>query len=248
MRTESAERDWEDGNVERDDTMTIDLKEIFLLLWQHAALLIAVVIGCALLGFGATKLFITPQYEATATMIVNSRQDASANVTNDQINSAQKLVDVYSIIIRSDTVLDQVIANLGLSESYNALKSKVTVSAVNSTQVMQITVRDPEPQRARRILAEILRISPDIIQETVEAGSVKIISQPRAGTSPVEPSVSKNTVLAGMLGLLLCAAVLILRRLFDNTVRTGEDITRMFGIPVLGVIPRIDADDMEVRK
>ena len=47
-------------------------------------------------------------------MIVNTRQDVNANVTSDQINSATKLVSTYSIIIKSDTVLQQVINDLGL--------------------------------------------------------------------------------------------------------------------------------------
>lgn len=53
-------------------------------------------------------------------MIVNTRQDTTSNVTSDQINSATKLVSTYSIIIKSDTVLQQVIDNLGLSLTYES--------------------------------------------------------------------------------------------------------------------------------
>ena len=60
-------------------------------------------------------------------MIVNTRQDTTSNVTSDQINSATKLVSTYSIIIKSDTVLQQVIDNLGLSLTYEKLAERVTV-------------------------------------------------------------------------------------------------------------------------
>ena len=66
-------------------------------------------------------------------MIVNTRQDITSNVTSDQINSATKLVSTYSIIIKSDTVLQQVIDNLGLSLTYEKLAERVTVSAVDDT-------------------------------------------------------------------------------------------------------------------
>lgn len=74
---------------------------------------------------------MTPKYQASALMIVNTRQDTTSNVTSDQINSATKLVSTYSIIIKSDTVLQQVINNLGLSLTYPELAGRVTVSAVD---------------------------------------------------------------------------------------------------------------------
>ena len=74
------------------------------------------------------NFLITPQYESSALMIVNTRQDTTSTVTSDQINSATKLVSTYSIIIKSDTVLQQVIDDLGLSSELTvSLKGRVTV-------------------------------------------------------------------------------------------------------------------------
>ena len=124
---------------EFQDEETIDLLELFGMLWQHIfQILICTVVGAAV-AFGVTKFLMVPQYESSAMMIVNTRQDANANVTSDQINSATKLVETYSIIVKSDTVLSRVINELGLNLNYGELKEKVTVSSVNSTQVMQIS-------------------------------------------------------------------------------------------------------------
>ena len=84
---------------------------------------------------------MTPKYDSSALMIVNTRQDVNANVTSDQINSATKLVSTYSIIIKSDTVLQQVIDNLGLNLTYAKLNKRVTVAAVYDTQDMKLTVQ-----------------------------------------------------------------------------------------------------------
>ena len=106
---------------------------------------------------------MTPKYEASALMIVNTRQDTSATVTSDQINSATKLVSTYSIILKSDTVLNQVIQNLGLSLDYQHLAERVTVSAVDDTQVMKVTVTSDNPEWARQVCEQITQISPDVI-------------------------------------------------------------------------------------
>lgn len=223
-----------------DEEETIDLREIFFLLKRHIVVILLTTVLFALAGLAGTMLFITPQYQANATMIVNTRQDVNANVTSDQINSAQKLVATYSIIIKSDTVLDQVIRNLGLTLSYDELAEKVEVSAVDSTQVMRISVTDPNPESARRMCEEITRVAPDTIMETVEAGSVKVISEARAGSSPVSPNKKKNTAIAGLLGMVLVVGILVLRQLFNNTLQTDEDIQRQLGLTVLGVIPLVN--------
>lgn len=118
--------------MENEGYETIDLLEVLNAVRQHLLAVILTTVILAGVGFGVSKFLITPQYEASALMIVNTRQDTTSNVTSDQINSATKLVSTYSII-KSDTVLQQVIDNLGLSLTYEKLAERVTVSAVDDT-------------------------------------------------------------------------------------------------------------------
>lgn len=226
-------------NVARvdEDSDTIDLLEILNVIRQHILIIALVTVIAALAGFAVSKFVMVPKYESSALMIVNTRQDATANVTSDQINSATKLVSTYSIIIKSDTVLQQVINNLGLNLTYSELKDRVTVSAVDDTQVMQITVLSDNPEWARQVCEQITLVSPDVILESVEAGSVKLISQASVNPNPVSPNVFRNTAMAGMLGLLLSVGVVVLRELLDNRIKSEEDVRKYLELPVIGVIP-----------
>ena len=228
--------------MEEQEYETIDLREIFLLLKKHLLALIAVTIMFALFGFLVSTFLLTPKYEASATMIVNSREDASAqtNITSDQINSATKLVDTYSVILTSDTVLDKTIEDLGLDMDYEELLAKVTVESVNATQVMKISAVDTDPQRAQQIVESIVDQAPDIIIQTVKAGSVEVISQPKAGENPVSPKRMRNTAIAGALGLLLGLGVVFLRTVLNNKFMNETDISKKLGLTVLGVIPQIN--------
>ena len=105
---------------------------------------------------------------------------------------------------------------------------------------MKITVKDTDPERARAIAADIVEQAPEIIIQTVKAGSVEIISKAKAEPVPVSPSKAKNTVLAGMLGLVISVGIVILRYLLNNKFMTDDDITNKLGLTVLGVIPQID--------
>ncbi len=226
--------------MDNEENEVIDLTEILSAVRQHLFELIFVTLAAALVGFMASKFLMTPKYDSSALMIVNTRQDVNANVTSDQINSATKLVSTYSIIIKSDTVLQQVIDNLGLNLTYAQLNKRVTVAAVDDTQVMKITVQSDSPEWARQVCEQIITVAPDVIKEAVEAGSVKVISNPSLATEPVSPNIMKNTMLAAAVGFVLVIGIIVLQVLLDNKINTEEDVTKYLDMTVLGVIPQYD--------
>ena len=226
--------------MDNEENEVIDLTEILSAVRQHLLELIFVTLAAALVGFTASKFLMAPKYESSALMIVNTRQDVNANVTSAQINSATKLVSTYSIIIKSDTVLQQVIDNLGLNLTYAKLNKRVTVAAVDDTQVMKITVQSDSPEWARQVCEQIITVAPDVIKEAVEAGSVKVISNPSLATEPVSPNIMKNTMLAAAVGFVLVIGIIVLQVLLDNKINTEEDVTKYLDMTVLGVIPQYD--------
>lgn len=226
--------------MDNEENEVIDLTEILSAVRQHLFELIFVTLAAALVGFMASKFLMTPKYDSSALMIVNTRQDVNANVTSDQINSATKLVSTYSIIIKSDTVLQRVIDNLGLNLTYAQLNKRVTVAAVDDTQVMKITVQSDSPEWARQVCEQIITVAPDVIKEAVEAGSVKVISNASLATEPVSPNIKKNTMLAAAVGFVLVIGIIVLQVLLDNKINTEEDVTKYLDMTVLGVIPQYD--------
>lgn len=226
--------------MDNEENEVIDLTEILSAVRQHLLELIFVTLAAALVGFTASKFLMNPKYDSSALMIVNTRQDVNANVTSDQINSATMLVSTYSIIIKSDTVLQQVIDNLGLNLTYAKLNKRVTVAAVDDTQVMKITVQSDSPEWARQVCEQIITVAPDVIKEAIEAGSVKVISNPSLATEPVSPNIMKNTMLAAAVGFVLVIGIIVLQVLLDNKINTEEDVTKYLDMTVLGVIPQYD--------
>lgn len=219
---------------------TIDLREIFAILKNNIILIVAATVIAAVVGGLVTMFLITPQYEAEAAIIVNTRQDQNASVTNDQLTSAKNLVPTYSIIIKSDTVLNPVIKELSLDMTYDQLKAKVTVSALDATQVMGVSVRDPDPALAKSIVAKIVEVAPEIVRDMVEAGSVKVVSAARVGEKPVSPKAAQNIAISALVGLVLSVGYAFLREMLNNTFKTDEDLHRHLGVVVLGVIPEVE--------
>lgn len=218
----------------------IDLMELASWLLEKLWLILLAGALAGAVAYTGVKLLVKPTYEATAMLIVNTRQDATATVTSDQINSAVKLVETYSIIIRSRTVLEQVIRSLRLDISYNNLYRAVKVSAVGATQVLQVVVTHTDPEMAEIICKTIVDEAPAAIVEAVEAGSVKVVEKAVANPDPVAPHKMRMAALAALAAMAFVCVIIILVHLLDNTIKTEDDVNNVLGWSVLGVIPRYE--------
>ena len=237
--------------MQNEQYITIDLEEVFRILMQKIVWIILGAVICGIGGFVVNWFVLKPVYQADAMIIVNTRDEQNVVVTNDQINSAKQLVNTYEVILKSDTVIEQVlnaVISRGLvsSDKYTTkdIKKKVTVSPVNNTQVMQISAKDNDPEVALALVDEILTTAPSIIIRTVKAGSVEVVSTPKLNPIPVSPKKMRNLALCVFAGGAVTAAFFILKELLDNTIKTDEDIRNKLNLPVLGVIPKTRESDL----
>lgn len=148
-----------------EDEETIDLMELARLLWAHAVQIVAAAVAAALICLLVCVFALTPKYRASINMIVNTRQDNSSTFTSDNFNSAKNLISTYAVIIKGNTVLNEVIDKLDLDMTYTELYKMVEVTSVDSTQIMQITVTDTDAERAGEIAQTIADIVPDVLVE-----------------------------------------------------------------------------------
>lgn len=233
-----------------NDTYELDLRKILLIIKSNILLIIILPVAFAVIGAFVSIFLITPMYQSSSLLIVNNQNSSQTAqngiITSEQLRTANELVNTYAIIITSDTVLDKVINNLNLRsyegmQNINAasLANQIKITAVNDTQVMQVCVENSNDVLAKAINSEIIKVAPDIIIDTVKAGSVEIIS-PAKSDGKISPSNSKNTLIAFAAGIVLALAVAFIRSMLDNTVASDEDITGRFDIPVLGIIPMVE--------
>ena len=224
----------------RDNMIEINFSVIFNILKRHIAIIAITTLFGALIGFGVSKFVMIPQYEASVNMIVNTRADTATTVTNDNITSAKNLVNTYAVIIKSNTVLNQVIKNLNLDITYKELAEKVDVSAVNSTQVMRISARDTSIEVAKEIIDQITLIAPKAIEDAVAAGYCTVVSEVEA--EPCSPNIRRNVLLFAFIAMVSSMTVVILKSLIRKYIEDDVDVRRYLDLPLIGVIPEVESD------
>ena len=82
----------------------IDLRVVLDILRKNILAILIVSLIFAAGAFVYSSFFITKQYQASATLIVNNKAEGTTTYNTSEMNAAQGLADVYSIIIKSDTV------------------------------------------------------------------------------------------------------------------------------------------------
>lgn len=220
-----------------EDEETIDLMELARLLWAHAVQIVAAAVAAALICLLVCMFALTPKYQASINMIVNTRQDTTTTFTSDNFNSAKNLISTYAVIIKSSTVLNEAIDTLDLDMTYGQLYGIVSVTSVDDTQIMKVAVTDTDAERAGEIAQTISEIVPDVLVEKVEAGSCKTVSDVIIDPNKVFPQTKKYVVLAGLLGAVVVCGILVLAHLLHDTIVDDEDVQNKLGLPMLSLIP-----------
>ena len=184
---------------------------------------------------------LNPVYEAKSTLIVNADKQAETQiVTGDQITVTQKLAVTYGEIIKSRIVLDDVIKNLKLNDEYEDLVKSVTVSPVQDTQIISISVQDTNPKKARDIANEIPKVFAKEAKRITKANDVQVIDNAILPKNAVKPNKMMNVLIAAVLGMMIGLFVVFLIEYLDNKMKTPQDIEKHLGLSVIGVIPNED--------
>ena len=218
-----------------NDEMEIDLIEVFYALKKRALIIVAALLAGALIAGVYTKTMITPQYSATTTVLVISKETTLTSIADLQFGS--QLTKDYSMLITSRSVLEEVLDNLGLNMGYGALKGSISINNPSETRILQITVTNPDPELAKEIADELAKVSSEFIGDKMEVVPPKIIEEAQVPTAQTSPSMSRNVMLGALAGLALAAGVVILLAVMDDSIHTEDDIEKYLNIPTLASIP-----------
>lgn len=217
----------------------LEATEFLQILKRRWGLIVVLTVVFGIIGFGVSKWLIPPLYQSDASVIVQLPPSSEKDAGNDynQVSAAQQLANTYALIMKSDTVLNNVIKNRNLTISITELQSDIQVSNIAQTPVIDITVRSREPQAAADIANEVIADAPSVINNTVSMGSLRIISPAKKADNPVSPNKVANAIISALAGLAIAVLSAFCAEMLNNTFTSGADIEKYLQYPVLAVIP-----------
>ena len=229
-----------------DDEATIDLMELSIKLLAKWKLILAVALISAVVSGVVTMLFITPKYEATATIYVLSRKDSAINISDLQIGAA--LTSDYIEVFNMWEVHEEVISNLNLPYSYDQMRRMLKVINPSGTRMLDISFTSETPHEASTVANEYAKVASQYIADTMSTDKPNIMSVALTPTAPVSPNKTRNVMLGFLLGAFLTIGVISAHFVLDDKIKTTDDIRKYIGLNTLAAIPDEDMDFEYERK
>ncbi|MFB4163833.1 YveK family protein [Alteribacillus sp. JSM 102045] len=222
---------------------TISLQEIFQTLKKRLALII-IITFLATAAAGAISFFaLTPIYQSSTQMLVSQQATgASSALEAAGFDTDAEYIETYNVIMKSPYILDQVVEELGTSQDASEMNEKINITREDESQVVTITVEDPNPSQAVDIANTTASVFEREIADLLRVDNVVVLAPAELDDSPVpvKPNPMLNMAIAFVVGLMTAVGLAFLLEFLDNTYRNEDDVEKELGLPVLGSIPLIE--------
>jgi len=120
-------------------------------------------------------------------------------------------------------------------------------SLAEQDEMVQLTVLEREAEALRQQLRSLLeRFNQISSAANVNSGTMTTIEGALVPSTPYAPSLVQNLGLAIVLGIGLAAGLAVLREMFDDRIRSLDEIEQKMDVPLIGHTPHVSEKDIDV--
>lgn len=234
------------GYFHDKEEMNFDYRFLVQKVWTKKIIILMIVILSAITMFLYSSYYLAPKYRSFTKLYIVNHRDTTANVTAQDLQLGNLLMQDYKEIILSNTVLESVANNFHLSTS--SLASKISISSPRDNRILTITVSDTDPQRAAQIANRLREKSITTIKEVAKVNDITTIDVAKPSTHPYSPNVRRNTFLTAFIALVISIAFFVLKEVIDDRIKSEEDVENLLGETLLGIIPQAENKEKKGKK
>lgn len=182
------------------------------------------------LGNVATKTAATLGNGLTAEEVRSSLTIGTQGETNvidvQATSKSRTLAASIATTYANEFVVEQQTANSKFFKSALALVNK-QLAKFSGVQKFSADALDLQERAHKLSLLEALGYN-----------NAQLAQEAAVPTSPSSPRTSRNTLLGAIAGLLVGITVAFLLERFDRRIRASEDLEAIYGLPLLGTVPK----------
>lgn len=230
----------------------LDLKELFMIFWNRKLEIILITLVMIAIGVIYSYFFIVPQYSATTTLVLVQQssvdQNGEAAITQADITINSKLVSTYSELVKSKAVLSEVVESLGVEGlKEDNIRNNITVQSRKDTEIIEITVKNLDPNLAAQISNKIAEIFSEKVVEIYSISNIYILDRAEPNENPCNINHVKDIVIFAFIGIVISAVFVLVANMLDTTIKTEQDIENATGLLVLSSIPNYEVETKRKR-
>jgi len=174
---------------------------------------------------------LTNDYSLTNVVVlrVQSELDALNQEIDDRVNGL--MAGIGSKVDSEKAALDEI------TKEVNDAKAEDLVNSAKNQPYYDAKLKLDQLREQHRLL--YLKIDAQQVDEAIPKNSMVQLTDPaEPGKSPVKPNKPLNIALGLIFGLIMGIGLAFFIEYLDTSVKTIDDVERIFQAPVLGVIPQ----------
>ena len=226
----------------------LDLKELFSIFWNKRLEILLITLVLIGVGIVYSYFFVTPVYKASTTLVLAQSsatvdQTGESGITQTDVTLNSKLVSTYSEVMKSNAVLRQVVSNLSVPEiTESRIKSNISVEAIKNTEIIKITVKNEDPNKAALIANEMAKVFSEKVVEIYNISNIYVLDRAEQNEVPSNINHTKDIVIFAFIGIVISIGYVLILNMLDTTIKTEQDVESSTGLLVLSSIPNYDAE------
>ena len=220
----------------------MELKEYFYIIKKRALLIVLITLAATLATGVISYYVIKPVYKADMSVIIGKTEKSNVEIdpNMNDVTMYQSMVKTYSEFAKSRTVAEDVIKKLNLKPmTAQELQSMITVEPKGTTEFLSITVKAKTPQQAMQIANQFAKSLKEVSATIKKSDNVMLLDQAELPTGQDSPKPILNILIGFFAGIMFSLGLVFMIEFLDNTVKTQEEVEKLLGIPVIGLIPII---------
>ena len=168
----------------------------------------------------------------------SSENSKDGSITQADVTLNSKLVSTYGEIIKTDNILKTVVSNINNPEiTIEDIKENVTVKSVKDTELLEITVKNSNPNYAAQIANEIAKVFCERVVDIYSISNTYVLDRAEPSAIPYNINHIKDVIIFAFIGVIVAVIYVLISNILDNTIKTEQDIEKIGGLLVLTTIP-----------
>ncbi|MHB1536509.1 MAG: YveK family protein [Acidimicrobiales bacterium] len=223
----------------------MELRRYLHLIRRRLALVLVTMVVGAAIGYMTTPRLAL--YSAQSEIYVGSRQLAQDPTQLFALPGLNQVVATFADMIDSPVIAQKAIAATKVPRSAGQVAAETRASVVASTNLITVTVTDPDPVIAEHLATGISNAFVAQVQAYEPGGNASpgalptepayVFQDAYLPTVPLGNGLKRKVLLGGLFGMLVSVLVVLLLDYLDISVKGPEDLEKRLDLPVLGTVP-----------
>ncbi|MBQ9744806.1 MAG: hypothetical protein IJW19_06760 [Clostridia bacterium] len=120
----------------------------------------------------------------------------------------------------------------------------ISISTNSNTCTMSVSASTTDPALSAIITNAIADSFEDHLVKILETDEVKakVYNSGKVASEPYNIATTRNVIIGALIGVILSCGVLFLVFIFDDKIKSPEDVEKYLGLSVLGAIPELEKE------